>query len=266
MRYVVMLCLLFSASHGQEKVLFLMTAANTQELQNGKARQTGYFLNEFYEAYKAIRQAGYDIDFASPEGAKPTIDEESLKDKYWKDNLPLKRESLDFVASEPEIKEPMALEEALARNMEYVAMVVPGGQGVMVDLFHDKSVPELLLKFASHKRPIGLICHAPALLLKMPLADNPMKGFKVNSVSGFEEWIIETFVMDGKAKDRKIGSRLEKAGFDYESGFPGRPHAVRDQFLVTSQNPFSGQEFNRAFLAALEEFRAGKSLQAFEPD
>ena len=70
------------------KILFVMSAADTLELNQGeKLRQTEVFLNEFYLACKSVTEAGYTVDFATPNGIVLTIDEESINDKYWKNNL-----------------------------------------------------------------------------------------------------------------------------------------------------------------------------------
>ncbi len=36
-----------------------------------------FFLNEFYLTYKAVTDAGYNVDFATPNRIKATIDNES---------------------------------------------------------------------------------------------------------------------------------------------------------------------------------------------
>ncbi|MBU1678435.1 MAG: hypothetical protein KKD86_06205 [Bacteroidetes bacterium] len=61
----------------------------------------------------------------------------------------------------------------------------------MIDLKYDKNIPILLKYFAKGNKPTGLICHAPSLILTIPKEENLYIGFKVNSVSPFEEFIIE---------------------------------------------------------------------------
>ena len=135
-------------------------------------------------------------------------------------------------------------------------MVVPGGQGMMVDLLDDPDLAALLSRFAADDRPIGLICHAPALLTRSP-APSQLAGRRVTSVSGLEELFIETFVMGEEAQIRGIGAALEERGFAHDTAFPGSAHAVRDCNLVSSQNPYSTHEFNRLFLGALLDYRRG---------
>ncbi len=240
----------------QSTVLFVLSASDTILLNEGsKARQTGVFLNEFYLAYSALREAGYMIQFSTPNGVKPPIDQESFQDQYWKDQLEKKVEAEQFIANNQGFIHPIPLEEAWATRAQYVGLVIPGGQGLMVDLMYDSLVPQLLIYFAETQKPTGLICHAPSLLLALPQDKNPYVGFQVNSVSPLEEFVIESFIMKGKPQNRKIAKQLKNSGFHYVRKLPKSNFAVKDRNLVTSQNPFSSTAFNGLFLQALNDYK-----------
>jgi putative intracellular protease/amidase len=236
------------------KVLFVLSEADTLLLKKGKKkRQTGVFLNEFYLAYKAIVDKGYAVDFATPTGKKATIDQESIDDDYWTGKLEMKTEAIDFWENNEAFSSPMPLAEAIEKQEEYIGLVIPGGQGLMVDLIYDDHTPVLLKTFAADKKAIGLICHAPALITTIPKNENPFVGYTVNSVTPFEEFYIENFIMKGKPKNRKIAKQLKRLGLKYDKGGPGKGFATRDRNLVSSQNPYSGDKFNELFLNLLEE-------------
>jgi len=237
------------------RVLFVLSAAQQQVLQNGKRRPTGNFLSELYDPYAALKDAGYEVVAATPGGRPPSIDPESLADKYWGDHLE-RREMARALLKSPLFARPIRLDDALASRDEFQGMLVPGGQGLMVDLLHDADAHALVMHFAASDRPLGMICHAPALLTRFATPSS-LRGRQVTSVSGFEEFYIETFVMKGDARVRNIGDQLESAGYAHETAFAGRSHAVRDCNLVTSQNPFSGRDFTRLYLAALDDYRRG---------
>ncbi len=239
------------------EVLFVLTAASEQRLADGSRRQTGFFLGEFYEPYKALTDAGYTVAVATADGAAPVVDPESLKVDYWKDNPEDLKEAQRVIDQILSSKAWMGIAEANGQWRRFQAVVVPGGQGVMEDLVDNRQLHELVAQMGAEDRPVGLICHAPAVLLRMAPQDNPFVGRRVTSVSGTEEWYIETFIMDAEARLRMIGPQLDEQGFKHESAFPGRGHAVRDCNLVTSQNPFSGAQFNALFLEALEDWRSG---------
>jgi putative intracellular protease/amidase len=238
------------------KVLFVLTAAEQQTLADDSTRPTGYFLNEFYEPYRALTGAGYQVVVATP-GARPApVDPESLNQKYWP-SAELLKEARVAAAKLPELSSPLSLTQARERADEFQGLLVPGGQGVMVDLLDDPELHALLVAYDASDRPIGLICHAPAILTRLRSPGRLVPGARVTSVSGLEEWYIETFVMGAKARVRAIGSALDQAGYRHESALPGRSKSVRDCNLVTSQNPFSGAEFNQHFLEALKDYRQG---------
>lgn len=240
----------------QEKtILFVMSAKDTIALNEGaKLRQTGVFLNEFYLAYRSVKEAGYKVKFATPSGVKATIDQASTDDGYWKDNLDEKKEAIAFVENNVEFRTPITLEAAIATSSQYDGLIIPGGQGLMVDLIYDKNIPILLKCFAESKKPTGLICHAPILITTLLKEENPFVGFNVNSVSPLEEFVIENFIMKGKPENRKIAKQLRSLGLHYKSGFPKANYAVKDRYLVTSQNPYSSDAFNELYREALLEY------------
>lgn len=244
--------------HAQKKVLFVMSAADELPLKKGKSyKNTGVFLSEFYLAYKAVLQLGYEVEFATPGGQASHIDKESFDKKYWKGQEQMIAEATRFVQTDEAYRHPIPLQQALARVAQYAGLVVPGGQGLMVDLLYDSTMKQLLVGFAERKKCIGLICHAPALLTALGPAGHPLQGYRVNAVSGLEEWFIESFVMKGRPQVRKIGKQLKRNGYIYRKAGPAKNFAVKDRLLVTSQNPFSHQAFGQLFQAALLEYEAG---------
>jgi len=234
-------------------ILFVLSAAGEQTLRNGKTRATGFFLSEFYEAYRAVVDAGYDVAIATTDGRAPVVDPESLEGDYWEAHPTWKDEALALVSDDPRFATPLSLPDVRQRSNEYIGLVVPGGQGVMIDLVDDADLHALVVEYGASGRAVGLICHAPALLTRIPDRTNPFAGRTVTSVSGFEEFYIERFVMKGRALDRKIARQLGAKGYRHRRSFPGKPGAQRDGNLVTSQNPFSGDAFNTELLAVLAE-------------
>lgn len=244
-----------SVTSQQGKILMVLSAADTLSLNQGKKlRQTGVFLNELYLAYSSVVQAGYEVEFATPGAKVASIDLESTDDKYWKNMLELKEQAIAFT-TDSLFLHPRSLQYAVEHNTEYVGLIIPGGQGLMVDLAFDHHIPHLIKQFALDDKPTGLICHAPSLLLSIPTSENPYIGYKVNSVSPMEEFVIERFIMKGRPASRKIAKRLRKHGFKYRSGLPKADFAIKDRNLVSSQNPFSSAAFNELYLMALNEYQ-----------
>lgn len=102
-----------------------------------------------------------------------------MKKKYWKGRENLIDEGTTFVKNDPKFNKPISLDQALQNIKKYSGLVVPGGQGLMVDLIKDPLMPTILKSFAKENKPVGLICHAPALLTTIPKEGNPYKGYKL---------------------------------------------------------------------------------------
>lgn len=241
-------------SWAQQKILFVMSEADTLLLKEGKIkRQTGVFLNEFYFTYDALIKEGFEVDFATPTGKKPTIDQESLGEDYWGDDSALKAAAVNFWNNSESFSSPITLQKAVDNYKDYEGLIIPGGQGLMVDLIENQNIPILLQNFMEAQKVIGLICHAPILITTIPNTTNPFIGYKVNSVTPFEEFYIEKFIMKGKPKNRKIAKQLKKLGLNYQKGGPGKSYAIRDRNLITSQNPYSSNIFNDYLMKALTD-------------
>ncbi|MEM6290570.1 MAG: DJ-1/PfpI family protein [Myxococcota bacterium] len=232
-------------------VLVVLSAASTQTLADGTTRATGFFLNGFYEVKRGLDGAGITYRVATPQGRRPALDPESLNEKYWASHPEWRDEAVHWFEHAAEVQNPQDLRVAATTPEAFSAVLVPGGQGVMVDLLRNASLHSLLLDVGRSKRPIGLVCHAPAVLAELPKDTSPFVGRRVTSVSNIEELYIERVVMGARARDRKIGRSLRRAGLRHRAAFPGRSNATRDGNLVTSQNPFSGDAFVELFLAAL---------------
>ncbi|GAB3642612.1 type 1 glutamine amidotransferase domain-containing protein [Spirosoma arcticum] len=244
-----------------KKVLFLTSAANELPLKNGRLHPTGIFLSEVYIPYKAIVAAGYTVEFATPQGIAASIDPESYKEKYWRGQDSLRQEATDFARQHPAFRHPLPLATALANADQYAGVVIPGGQGLMVDLVRDPAVAQILRTFSGQGKAVGLVCHAPALLLAMPKAQNPFIGYRVSAVTGVEELFIETFVMKGKPHQRHIARQLKKLGLVYEKGGNRKAFALRDRELVTSQNPYSNLTFSKLYVEALGQYATSQNLK-----
>lgn len=259
---VTLLLSSFTVKAQQKKILFIMSASKELKLNKDKTYpETGVFLSEFYLAYKEIVDLGYEVDFATPNGITSSIDKESYNAKYWGKKAALINEATEFVNHNPKFNKTLTLEQTLANIDSYQGIIIPGGQGLMVDLLYDANISKILKGFSEKGKAIGLICHAPALILTIPKEENPFVGYNVNSVTGLEEFFIENFVMKGKPKNRKIAKQLKKLGLNYKKGKPAGNFAVRDRELITSQNPYSNEAFNKLYIEALKELKEKGTLK-----
>jgi len=239
------------------KVLFLLSSSDKVSLKNGESHSTGTFYGEFIFPALKLREAGYDLVIATPKGELPVVDPVSLEDRYLKPLGVNKSQAIATFADLIESTPRYSIKQAIESCSEFQGLVVPGGQGLMSDLIDNKSVHLLVRKFGDAEKPVGMICHAPAILARMPAAHHPFRDHQVTSVSSIEEWYIETFVMGGQAEIRNIKALLRENGMRTAHHLPGRSKAVRDRWLVTSQNPFSDLAFTNLYLETLSDWRHG---------
>ena len=141
------------------KVLIVLTSHS--ELGN-TGEKTGFWVEEFAAPYYVLADAGVELTLSSPKGGQPPIDPKS--------ELP------DFqTAATHRFDKDAALQERLAKTVklsevnaaDYDAVFYPGGHGPMWDLANDTTSIQLIETFYQQQKPIALVCHAPAALVKV---------------------------------------------------------------------------------------------------
>ena len=132
------------------------------------------------------------------------------------------------------------------------AVFIPGGHGPMMDLVNDQKLQRLLAAFDRDGKMVAAVCHGPAALLNVRnAAGEPLvKGRKVTGFTNVEERLVMLhsvvpFLLEDALKER--GANFESALLPFFS------HVVRDENLITGQNPASSTKVAEELLAALEE-------------
>lgn len=210
-------------------------------------RPTGFWFEELAAPYYEFVEAGAEVDLASPAGGRPPADPASEKDPP-----PIVARFLDDETAMRKLNDTRRLADLAAD--EYDAIFVAGGHGVMWDLPDDADARALLGQAASAGKIVSAVCHGPAALVGVALAngDPLVKGRRVAAFSDEEE--IAAHLVD--VVPFALEQRLKELGANYERGPKFTPFAVRDENLVTGQNPQSSVETARGVLAALDAHRA----------
>lgn len=207
-------------------------------------KKTGFWLEEFAAPYYVLADAGATIKLASPKGGQPPLDPKSdAADAQTDDTRRFKGDA--------------AAQTALARTMKltdlipnaYDAVFFPGGHGPLWDLAEDPDSIHLIEHFAAGGRPIGAVCHAPAVFRRTKAADGRPLVFGRN-VTGFtnteEAAAGLTDVVPFLVEDMLVAN-----GGVYSKGADWAPHVVVDGNLVTGQNPASSKAAAEALLKLL---------------
>ena len=233
------------------KVLMVLTS---HDRLGDTGRRTGFWLEEFAAPYYVLRDAGVEIKLASPKGGAPPVDPKS--DESDAETAAMKRFRRD-----PEAPRALANTVKLSTVSadDYDAVFYPGGHGPLWDLAEDRSSIALIERLHAAGKPIGAVCHGPAVLrgAKAPDGRPLVNGKRVTGFANTEEAAagltdVVPFLVEDMLKAN--GGRYSKAE-DWAS------HTVVDGNLVTGQNPASSEATARALLELLAT-RVGGAARA----
>ena len=202
---------------------------------------TGLWLEEFAVPFTAFSEAGASIRVVSPKGGAVPIDPKTAPTEKDREKWPAALQALSSTGR---------LAEVAADRFD--AVFIPGGHGPMVDLVNDQQLQRLLAAFDRDGKMVAAVCHGPAALLNVRnAAGEPLvKGRKVTGFTNVEERLVllhslVPFLLEDALKER--GANFESALLPFFS------HVVRDENLITGQNPASSTKVAEELLAALEE-------------
>lgn len=223
------------------KILMVLTS-HDQLGDTGK--KTGFWLEEFAAPYYVFKDAGADITLASPKGGQPPLDPGS-------DTEDAQTEATERFKADADANSLLAETTVLSTidAVGFDAIFYPGGHGPLWDLTEDCDSIRLIEEFSHSDRPVGAVCHAPAVFKRPKGADgSPLVSGK--TVTGFtnseEDGVGLTEVVPFLVEDM-----LKANGGKYEKGVDWGAFVVVDGKLVTGQNPASSEEAARKLLALL---------------
>ena len=228
-------------TQSKNKVLFVIT--NHEELGD-TGKRTGYFLREVSYPYKAITEAGYNIDFVSPKGGPTPMDPGSNDmddevNKAFTDNTSIMNR----------LQNTMSPSEINPDN--YDAIMYAGGHGTMWDFPNSEVLATIAVSIYERGGVLGAICHGPAGLVNMKLKDGAhlVAGKRVASFTDEEERAIEL----ENVVPFLLASKLEEHGAIHTKAENFKPHVEVDGRLVTAQNPPSAKLMGEVMVKVLSE-------------
>ncbi|WP_138923214.1 type 1 glutamine amidotransferase domain-containing protein [Sulfitobacter sp. BSw21498] len=223
------------------KILMVLTS---HDKLGDTGNKTGFWLEEFAAPYYVFKDAGAEVTLASPKGGQPPLDPSSdAEDAQTEATKRFKGDD----AAQKELANTKVLSDVSADGFD--AIFYPGGHGPLWDLAEDKSSINLIETFAASDRPVGAVCHAPAVFKHTKGTDDkPLVSGK--TVTGFtnteEEAVGLTDVVPFLVEDM-----LKSNGGTYKKGDDWASFVVTDGKLVTGQNPASSEEAAHKLLSLL---------------
>ncbi|WP_299560972.1 type 1 glutamine amidotransferase domain-containing protein [uncultured Sulfitobacter sp.] len=223
------------------KILMILTSHD--ELGD-TGEKTGFWLEEFAAPYYVLKDAGAELTLASPKGGKPPLDPKSDTDDAQTD-------ATRRFKGDADAQQALAHTEVLSQVAVegFDAVFYPGGHGPLWDLAEDKDSIRTIETTLKAGKPLGAVCHAPAIFKHTKAADgSPL--VKKRHVTGFsnseEEAVGLKDVVPFLVEDM-----LKEHGGHYKKGEDWASFVLTDGKLVTGQNPGSSEEAAKALLALL---------------
>ena len=214
------------------KILFIVSSA-----------KVGFWLAELTHPYWHLSERGHEIDIASPEGGKGTVDPTSdpYSDGTWEKTDIVSKGFLSDKELVAKMESTTALRDVQLEN--YDAVHVVGGGGAAVDLYPNDDVKKVLEYFWNADKIIGTICHGSIALANIPelVAGKHATGFSRVEDAQVEALYGLNFIPNFPQPV------MEQAGIKYEHNDPWEVRVVVDGKLITGQNQQSASQYAIAY-------------------
>lgn len=232
------LVLHFPSVSARDSVLVVLSGEGRDA---GKTRP-GYEFDELSQAWLIFKANGLSVEVASPQGGAIEAD------KYNPDE-PFNAALLADVGAMQQLADTRRIDELRAED--YAAIYVVGGKGAMFDLPRHVGLQHLLARAWDNGAVIAAVCHGPAALADVRLADGSLlvAGRRVTGFSNEEEALF------GKKWAPELPWLLEdalrKRGAAWDEAPLMMPKLVVDGRLITGQNPYSTTAVAEAIVESL---------------
>jgi putative intracellular protease/amidase len=222
------------------KILMVLTS---HDKLGNTGKKTGFWLEEFAAPYYVFRDAGADVTVASPLGGQPPLDPKSDTPEGQTEAT---RRFKNDKAAQALLADTVKLATIKARD--YDAIFYPGGHGPLWDLAENPDSIALIETFYSAGKPVGAVCHGPAVLRHTRSRGAPLvKGKRVTGFANSEEEAVHLT----KVVPFLVEDELKRLGGHYEKVADWQSLAITDGRLVTGQNPASSEAAAKALLKLL---------------
>ena len=224
------------------KILALSTSVHRYEKSG---IHTGMWLGEYTHFYDVLTEAGHDVTLVSVDGGAVPIDPVSLKTPVIQLGGTNKR------YEDPEFMDQLEDTPAIADvNLdEFDGIFLIGGHGTLFD-FQNEAVNKAVAHFADAGKIVSAVCHGPAGLLDVTLADGT-KLLDGRRVTGYS-WTEEKLARRTEEVPYSLEDKLREQAGEYTTAkVPMTKHVVVDGKLITGQNPTSAAGVGEAVVEAL---------------
>ncbi|TVT79623.1 type 1 glutamine amidotransferase domain-containing protein [Acinetobacter colistiniresistens] len=226
-----------------KRILHVVTNVSEYE---GINRPTGLWLGELTHAYDEFEKQNYIQEIVSPNGGLSPIEPKSLE-RFVADSSVLKRKNDPaFMQLLETTKKPSEI-----NWQDYDAIYYTGGHGVMWDFLNNAELQDITKNIYEKGGIVASVCHGYCGLLNVQLS-NGQHLIQGKKLTGFA-WCEEVLAGVAKKVPYNAEELAKQRGAFYERKFiPFLPNVVRDENLITGQNPFSARITAYAIIEGLE--------------
>lgn len=225
------------ASAATDKVLIVVSG----EGKDAGKQRPGYEFDELSQAWLVFKANGLQVEVASPKGG-------AVEAEKFDPQEPFNAALLADAQAMRQLADTKAT--AALRASDYAAVYVVGGKGAMFDLPRDLALQQLLGSVWDNGGIVAAVCHGPAALAEVRLADGSLlvAGRQLTGFSNEEEAVF------GKKWASQFPWLLEDAlrqrGAQWQEAPLMMPKLVVDGRLITGQNPYSTTAVAEAIVRA----------------
>ena len=224
-----------------QKILVVLTSVEKYPNMN---RATGLWLGEAVHFVKKVEEAGYEIDYVSPEVGYTPIDPHSLAmadpiDWEWYQ----KKEFMNRLGA--------TLKPSEVNPDDYIAIYYAGGHGVIWDFPDNEALQSISQKIYENGGFVASVCHGAVGLLNIKLSNGSLlvKDKEVTGFSNEEEKLAE---LDQFVPFLTETELIARGAIYKKADQPWATFAIADQRVITGQNPASGGAVADLLIAALK--------------
>lgn len=223
-----------------KKILFVVTSNHKL---GDTDMSTGYHLYEAAAPWEVLKDAGYEVDFASPQGEHAPIDANSM-DRENETNRRFLNEAKEKIDNTIKLQHVDA--------SKYDAVYFPGGHGAMWDLPDNEAAHEIVRTvYEKNHGVVAAVCHGPAAFVGLKMSDGEylVKDKRISVFTDMEEKLTGR----DKVVPFLLAKRLREQGAKHEMADDFGESVSVDGRLITGQNPASAKRLGGELLEALKE-------------
>ena len=234
-------------SHAQDKrALIVMTSTGANPASGAVV---GYDVREVIQPYYVLLQAGWTVDFASPQGGEapkyvPSIDMEDKRVRFYVEDDTILQQQLKHSIRSKDVD-----------PAKYDAVIFAGGGGALWDFRTDQALGRIAAAIFGKRGILATIGEGAAVLLHTTLTNGVPVYRGIRLTCATDEELAAT-LGGGSAPVSLETAFREGAAIHFKSD-PFKPNTVVEHRLITGQNSASSVGVAQAVNAKWNELSAG---------